>query len=82
MKNKKALVCGSSKGIGAATAIELAKNGAEVILLARNEDSLIGVIDQLDVSFNQKHSYLTADFDKPDELKNKLLSEKDRKSVV
>ena len=75
MKNKKALVCGSSKGIGAATAIELAKNGAEVILLARNEDSLIGVIDQLDVSFNQKHSYLTADFDKPDELKNKLLSE-------
>ena len=57
MKNKKALVCGSSKGIGAATAIELA-NGAEVILLARNEDSLIGVIDQLDVSLTKSiHIY-------------------------
>jgi len=27
MKNKRALVCGSSKGIGAATAIELSKAG-------------------------------------------------------
>ena len=31
MNNKKALVCGSSKGIGAETAIELSKQGISVI---------------------------------------------------
>ena len=30
MKNKRALVCGSSKGIGAATAIELSKLGTSI----------------------------------------------------
>ena len=37
MKNKRALVCGSSKGIGAAAAIELSKCGASITLVARNE---------------------------------------------
>ena len=37
MNNKRALVCGSSKGIGAETAIELSKSGVSIILFARNE---------------------------------------------
>ena len=72
MKNKRALVCGSSKGIGAAAAIELSKLGASIILLARNEDSLSEVLSKLDESRNQSHSYLIADFDNPKELRIKI----------
>ena len=48
MNGKNALVCGSSKGIGASTAIELSKLGASITLLARNKDSLSSVLDELD----------------------------------
>ena len=72
MKNKRALVCGSSKGIGSATAIELSKLGASVILLARNEKSLSKVIKKLDTTQNQKHDYIIADFDNPPILKEKI----------
>ena len=40
LKNKRAMVCGSSQGIGKAIAMELAILGAHVTLLARNEQSL------------------------------------------
>ena len=50
MNGKNALVCGSSKGIGASTAIELSKLGASVTLLARNKKSLSSVLDNLDSS--------------------------------
>ena len=48
MNKKHALVCGSSKGIGASTAIELSKLGATITLLARDKDSLANVLDSLD----------------------------------
>lgn len=40
LKGKKALVCGASKGLGLATAKQLAKEGADVILLSRSKDAL------------------------------------------
>lgn len=72
MSDKRALVCGSSKGIGAETAIELSKNGVSIVLLARDENSLSNILTKLDSSHNQKHLYLIADFDDPNELKNKI----------
>lgn len=45
--NKKVLITGASSGIGAATAIEFAKAGAEVILVARNEKKLKRVVDDI-----------------------------------
>ena len=72
MKNKKALVCGSSKGIGATTAIELSKLGTSVVLLSRNENALKKVLNKLDVKQGQKHDYLIADFDNPEVLSNKI----------
>ncbi len=72
LKSKKAFVCGSTQGIGRAAAIELANLGAAIVLLARNEDSLKQVKDELNQSQNQKHDYIVADFSKPDELKNKV----------
>jgi 3-oxoacyl-[acyl-carrier protein] reductase len=69
---KKALVCGSSQGIGKASAIELASLGASVTLLARNEASLRGVVAELDSSQGQTHAYLVADFSDNDVVKQKI----------
>lgn len=59
---KKALVGGSSSGIGKAIAIELASCGAEVTLMARDEEALQKVISELDSQHQQKHHYLVTDF--------------------
>jgi len=69
LKGKRALVCGSSQGIGKAAAQELALMGAEICLLARNENSLKEVLTEIDSSSGQEHEYLVADFSKPAELK-------------
>ncbi len=69
---RKAFVCGSTQGIGKAAAIELANLGASIVLLARNEDSLKRVRDELDGSQNQQHDYIAADFSAPHELKSRV----------
>jgi NADP-dependent 3-hydroxy acid dehydrogenase YdfG len=47
LSGKVALVTGASSGIGAATALELAKAGATVALAARRADRLTGLVDQI-----------------------------------
>ena len=73
LKNKNALVCGSTQGIGKATAILLAEEGANVTLIARNEEKLKAVLAELPNN-KQQHNYLIADFSKPNELKSVLES--------
>ena len=68
LTNKNALVCGSSRGIGKATAIELALLGANVILMARNESVLQEVIKTLPAKNEQQHSYIVADYADFDEI--------------
>ena len=72
MNEKHALVCGSSKGIGASTAIELAKLGVTITLLARDKESLSNVLERLDTSRQQKHNFIIADFDDPHKLKDTI----------
>lgn len=69
LNGKRAFVCGGSQGIGRAVAIELANMGAEIILLARNEEELKKLAASL--PGNKKHGYIVCDFDKPEELKKK-----------
>lgn len=64
-----ALVCGSTQGIGKAAAVELASLGATVTLLARNEEVLKVVLAELPTPEHQNHSYLLADFSKPEQVK-------------
>jgi 3-oxoacyl-[acyl-carrier protein] reductase len=73
LKNKIAVVCGSTQGIGKATAQELSKLGATIILVARNEDKLKATILDLDNSNGQSHSYIVADFSRPSDLE-KIMS--------
>lgn len=69
---KRAVVCGSTQGIGKATAIELALLGASITLIARNEDRLKKVLPELSADAGQKHEYLVADFSFPNEVKEKI----------
>ncbi len=72
LTNKRAIVCGSSQGIGRAIAIQLAASGANVVLIARNEESLRKVLRELPANKKQNHNIIVADFTNPEELKKKL----------
>lgn len=72
LKGKNALVCGSTQGIGKAAALELAQMGANLTLVARNEERLKQAVADLDQSQNQQHDYLCADFSNPEDLANQL----------
>ncbi len=69
LTGKRAIVCGSTRGIGKAVAIELALLGAQVTLIARNEDTLRDTVELLASNGSQQHGYLVADFRFPDVLK-------------
>ncbi len=70
--HKNALVCGSTQGIGKATALELAQMGANITLVARNEERLKKTLADLDTSKGQTHQYLCVDFSKPEVLADTL----------
>ncbi|MBK5285197.1 MAG: SDR family oxidoreductase [Bacteroidia bacterium] len=72
LENKRAIVCGSTQGIGKAAAFELASLGATVTLIARNEEELKKTYTELPGTYSQKHEYICADFSRPDELKMKV----------
>ena len=62
LKGKRALVGGSTQGIGLAIATELALLGASCTLMARSEDKLKLAIATLDQSQGQQHEYIVADY--------------------
>ena len=63
---KKIIVTGATSGIGKATAIKLAEQGAELCLLGRNIDKLKGVTDALE---GTGHRYYVKDFSEPGNYK-------------
>ncbi len=70
LTQKTALVCGSTQGIGKAVALELAQMGANIVLLARNQDKLQQTLEELPTTAGQKHQFVVADFNQPMELKS------------
>lgn len=66
LSGKRALVGGSTQGIGRASAIVLARLGATVTLIARNPDALAETAEALPADGGQRHDYLIADFAEPD----------------
>jgi len=74
LTGKNALVCGSSQGIGKASAIELALLGANITLLARSKEKLEKVLQELPNNGKQKHEILVADFSHANALKDIILA--------
>lgn len=72
INSKYALVCGSTAGIGKATAIALAEEGVQITLLARNEEKLKTTLAELPKHRN--HDYIVADFSNSDNLQKKIQS--------
>lgn len=65
LNEKVALVTGASKGIGRASALALAKAGANVALLGRNEDDLSAIAKEIE-SLGQKSLVLALDLKQKD----------------
>ena len=70
LSSKRAIVCGSTQGIGKAIALGLADMGASVTLVARNQDKLKEVLAELKTSDNQNHEYIAVDFSDFTNVKN------------
>ena len=70
IQGKTALVAGSTQGIGFAAAEALASLGANCVLISRNEEKLKSAAARLDTAQGQQHSYLVADFQKPESVES------------
>lgn len=70
LSQRTAVVCGASQGIGLAAAIELSKLGANIVLVARNEERLQTALSKLPKEDSQQHSILVADFSDPSQVKS------------
>ncbi|MEJ1223028.1 SDR family oxidoreductase [Sediminicola sp. 1XM1-17] len=62
LRGKKALVGGSSQGIGKAIGQQLAASGASVTLMARSGNKMKDIISELPTDQGQKHQFLEVDF--------------------
>lgn len=66
LQGRRAIVCGSTQGIGRAAAALLAQQGAAVTLVARDEAALVDV--QKTLAAGAAHDRIVADFSRPAEL--------------
>lgn len=74
LSGKHAAVCGSTQGIGWAAASLMAKAGARVTLIARNEDKLRNRVSEL---AGEGHSYLVCDMSDMNSVENAAKKLKD-----
>ena len=77
LKDKNILITGASKGIGRSLAVNLSKHKANVILLARNEDLLDSLYDEIKEKYNTNPMIIGCDLsqfeeDKAQEIANEV----------
>ena len=77
LKNKKAIVCGSTNGIGYSIAQKFSELGATITLIARNKNKLIKTKESL---YGDNHNFICANFSNPNELQKKIIENKINKN--
>ena len=70
IKNKTAIVCASSQGLGKAAAMELASEGVNLVISSRNKENLLSVKKEIETSTNSKIVSIVADLNEPDDIDN------------
>ena len=70
LKNKNAIVCASSQGLGKAAALDLAKEGVNLAICSRDQDKINKVKEEIHQKINSeiKVIALQVDLDSPDEI--------------
>jgi 3-oxoacyl-[acyl-carrier protein] reductase len=81
LKGKNALVGGSSRGIGKASALELAALGANVTLISRSAETMAEVLKELDHSQGQQHDFLVVDFSDYKNVKKQIKAYLTKKTI-
>jgi 3-oxoacyl-[acyl-carrier protein] reductase len=79
---KRALVCGSTQGIGRACAFEFARLGARLTLLARDEGRLRAVSDEIARLGGPRPDALRADFAEPETVRAVVTEHVDRTGPI
>lgn len=75
LSNKRALICGGSKGIGQACAFAMAELGASVCVLGRDQEALNATVEDLKkINSEGHHDAIKVDFDQLSETE-KIISE-------
>ena len=87
LEGKRALVCGSTQGIGRACAVEFARLGAQVTLLARDGAALERVAAELATPAGKggganRHHHLSADFSDPEAVRSVVRKHLDDTSPI
>jgi|TARA_B100001094_G_scaffold312209_1_gene348653 3-oxoacyl-[acyl-carrier protein] reductase len=82
LSGKHALVCGASRGIGAATAKMLAKAGADVTVCARNQQALDKLCMEMSSLGNGSHHALVLDLEETHALKTAVTELIERRGGV
>ena len=72
LKGKTAIITGGSSGIGRATAVLFAAEGADVVIGGRKEDSLRRVKKEILTMGGGRCEYVVGDVDSPDNPENLL----------
>ncbi len=81
-QGKTALITGASSGIGEAFARELAKRGMNLILVARSEDRLQRLSDELSKQYSIKVHVIATDLSQPGAAKNVKAAVQERALAV
>ncbi len=81
LKGKNALVGGSSRGIGKASAMELAALGANVTLISRSPEIMADVLKELDHSQGQEHDFLVVDYSDHKSVKKQIKAYLTKKNI-
>ena len=81
LKGKTAIITGASKGIGKEVAISFAKNGSNLILISRNEESLKNLKDEL-ITYGVNVCYFPLDITDSVKLKETFSQLKKSKTII
>lgn len=70
LKDKLVVITGASGGLGEQIALESAKNGARVVLLARNYENLLTIKEKINASYGVQSSIEILDVSKHEDIPN------------